>query len=342
MRKVLLASTIALLGLTSTAHAHFGLVNPPQVVAQSDVSGKGSPPCGPDTGAAATPTAVMGGHTLNIKVFESVGHLGFYRVALALHSRSELPVDNVVYDAQNKVLPPSGMPSGMSDHADFENPAKFPVLADNFMAHEKTAPNSTPYNGDVMIPNVACDRCVLQVIEFMHPHGFNTSVPGPGGGYFYHHCAEIKITPDPNLPLYNPDGGATDAGTDAATGGTGGSAGAAGAAGSGATAGNGGAAGSAGTTGTAGAAGGSSGGTAGTGASGAAGSNGAAGSASSGTAGAGSGTAGATAGATGHHQGGGGGCSIASTSNSSVLVASLMALALAMVVWRGRRARRER
>ena len=87
MRTLFLASTIALLGFASTAEAHFGLVTPPQVVAQSDVNGKGSPPCGPDTGMAATPTAAQGGHPLTIKVTESVGHLGFYRVALALHSR---------------------------------------------------------------------------------------------------------------------------------------------------------------------------------------------------------------------------------------------------------------
>jgi hypothetical protein len=69
------------------------------------------------------------------------------------------------------------------------------------------------FMGSVMLPNVDCDRCILQVIEFMHPHGFNTSTPGPGGGYFYHHCAELKITHDPALPLFSVpgDGGTTDA-----------------------------------------------------------------------------------------------------------------------------------
>jgi hypothetical protein len=286
---------------------------------------------------AATPTAVMGGHPLNIKVFESVGHFGFYRVALALHSRSELPVDNVVYDAQGKVLPPSGMPSGTSARADVENPAKFPVLADNLFLHDTSAPNGTMYMGDVMIPNVACDRCILQVIEFMHPHGFNTSVPPPGGGYFYHHCAELKITPDNTMPIFNPDGTA-DAGVDASTGGTGGNAGATGTAGSGSAAGSGGTAGSTGSAGAMGMAGASGGspGTAGMSLSGAAGSTGAAGSGSTGAAGAGSGAAGATGGTAGQHKTGGGGCSISGEGARGASLAGLL-LAAAVVIARRRR-----
>src|SRR5262245_17562477 len=106
MRKLLLASTIALLGLTSTAQAHFLLLQPPQV-SNDVVGGKGSPPCGPDTGMATTPTPAQGGHALMLKINETVPHLGFYRVALAINSRSEIPVDNVVYDSKNKVLPPN-------------------------------------------------------------------------------------------------------------------------------------------------------------------------------------------------------------------------------------------
>ena len=173
---------------SATAQAHFILVSPPAVVV-GEKNGKGSPPCGNDVGMAATPTPAQGGHPLMVKVQETVGHLGFYRVALAINSRSEFPVDNVVYDGAGKVLPPSGMPSGSSAKADISNPVKFPVLADGIFSHEMSAPTDALYMQEIMLPNVNCDRCVLQVIEFMHPHGFNTSVPGPGGGYFYHHCA---------------------------------------------------------------------------------------------------------------------------------------------------------
>jgi hypothetical protein len=333
MRKVLLASTIALLGFASTAQAHFGLVTPPQVVAQADVSGKGSPPCGPDTGMAATPTPVMGGHAIMLKVTESVPHLGFYRVALALKSRSEFPVDNVVYDSKNKVLPPSGMPNGTSDHAAVQATPMFPVLADGLFINDPHTAAAT-YMASVMIPNVSCDRCILQVIEFMHPHGFNTSVPGPGGGYFYHHCAELKITPDPALPLFNTgsDGGAPDASStpDAnSTTGGGGSGGAAGGAAGAAGMGAAGATGAAGamTTGTAGQGGSTASGTAGNPGSG--GSTGAAG-AVTGAAGAGA------AGTGGNHPKSSGGCSIAG--GADIAPPALLVLLFGLVLRRRARA----
>jgi hypothetical protein len=345
MRKVLLASTIALLGLTSTAEAHFGLMQVGQTMGNpylTDINGKGSPPCGPeDTGNFSMPIQAQGGHPLMIKVFESVGHLGFYRVALAINSQSELPVDDVVYDASGKVLPPSGVPSGTSDHAATENPAVFPVLADNFMAHETTAPNGATYMGTVMLPNVSCDKCVLQVIEFMHPHGFNTSVPGPGGGYFYHHCAELKITPDSTMPLFNPnsDGGVspqdaaadgtttTGAGGTTGTGGTGsGTTGTAGAPGTG----------TAGTPGTAGTGAGTA-GTTGTG-TGSAGSSatGSAGASASGTAGS-SGAAGATgaAGSSSQRSSSSGGCNISGRDDLGISVLGALAV-LGLVVIRRR------
>ena len=273
-----------LLTYSTNAEAHFQLVSPPSV--GGDANGKGAPPCGPDTGRAATPTPVQGGHPLKISVFETVGHMGFYRVALAIKSRAEFPVDNVVYDAGGRVLPPNGMPMGTSARADTQKQPKFPVLADDFYHHDTQVSGQTFNTDSVNIPNINCDRCTLQVIEFMYPHGFNA-----GGGYFYHHCAEIKITADPALPIFGADGSAppeapttdgggvsaTDAGQ-AGTGGTGGSSGTGGntgTGGSGATGGQAGAApsGVAGTGGTAPTGGGVSGtgGTAPTGPSGSAG-----------------------------------------------------------------------
>jgi MYXO-CTERM domain-containing protein len=259
MRTLALASTIALLGLTSTAEAHFVLTTPPPTNPQDSVpttlaaqqnsgpaSGKGGVPCGPDMMMATTPTAAQGGHPLVIKLVEVVPHDGFYRVALSINSRSELPPDNVVHDATGKVLPSSGVGpdgktalTGVSDSAVTESTAVFPVLADNMFPHMGAGIET--YMGNVTLPNVNCDHCTLQIIEFMHPHGYN-GTPGKndGGGYFYHHCADLKITADPGMPLFNPnmDGGtahdaapgtAGDAG--AGAGGNSGAAGATGAAG---------------------------------------------------------------------------------------------------------------
>jgi hypothetical protein len=66
----------------------------------------------------------------------------------------------------------------------------------------------------------------MQVIEFMAEHTAN-----PGGGYFYHHCADLQIAADPNLPMANPGDSdaavqdATSVGSGGATGGTGGTGG---------------------------------------------------------------------------------------------------------------------
>ena len=209
-------------------------MSPPSTI-NDTTGGKGPPPCGPDTAMAATPTPAQGGHTISLKVYEFVRHGGFYRVALAINSRSEIPVDNVVYDTNNNILPPTGMPSGTSDHADYENPPVFPVLADNLFPHDQAGVSMT-FQADIMLPNVTCARCTLQVIEFMHPHGFNA-----GGGYFYHHCAELAITADPALPPFMPGtdgGGAIDGAihpSDANASGSGGSAGGDGATGAGGT-----------------------------------------------------------------------------------------------------------
>ena len=233
---VALVSALPLLLSAATASAHFGLTLPP-AVKPADKDGKGAPPCGPDSGMAATPTAAQGGHDLMISLDETVAHDGFYRIALALKARTEFPVDNVVYDSKNMILPPNGKPLGTSDHADTTATPKFPILVDNLFPH-KGAPMK-PWLGKVTLPNVNCDRCILQVIEFMAGHGWNDP-----GGYFYHHCAELKITADPALPIFDPaaPGGTGGAGGGGGGGGAGGSNGGAGAGGVGViTAGTGGA-----------------------------------------------------------------------------------------------------
>ena len=49
---------------------------------------------------------------------------------------------------------------------------------------------------DVEIPNINCEKCTLQVIEFMGAHGFNKD-----GGYTYHHCADLQIRANGNKPI---------------------------------------------------------------------------------------------------------------------------------------------
>jgi len=223
MRSSVLVFGVSLLMLPAIAEAHFTLLTPPPA-SNSTNGGKGDPPCGPTDTPSNIVTPVMGGSKLTVKVSETVFHPGFYRIALALKSRAELPADNVVKDASGNVLPATG--PGNSASAVFENPAVFPVLADNLFPHTT---DMKMYSGEITLPNVNCDKCTLQVIEFMAQHG-----PNPGGGYFYHHCADLKITADPGKPIFDPTAGSGSGG-----GSSGGAAGIAGAPSSGGVSGTG-------------------------------------------------------------------------------------------------------
>jgi hypothetical protein len=262
MRSSLLVLGVSLLALPRAAQAHFTLLAPPPASSSAN-GGKGDPPCGPTDMPSNVVTPVMGGSKLMLKVSETVYHPGFYRIALSLKSRSELPLDNVVKDASGAVLPPAG--PGTSASAVFQTNPVFPVLADNLWPHTS---DMKMFSGEVTLPNVNCDKCTLQVIEFMAQHGSN----GPKAGYFYHHCADLKITADPSKPVFDPTaGGGAVAGSSGGASGASGASGAVGSAGASVVGGAGAAAGGGGGTGGGGgSAGSSSGGVSGGGTSGAA------------------------------------------------------------------------
>ncbi|HSZ81004.1 MAG TPA: SCE4755 family polysaccharide monooxygenase-like protein [Polyangia bacterium] len=332
MRTLALASTIALLGLTSTAEAHFVLMtplpsNPADSVApdtSNNASGKGPPPCGPDATPSATPTAVQGGHTLHLDVKETTFHPGHYRIALA-GSRAGLPADPNVYDKNMTLLDPT-KGNTTSDTATIENPAVFPVLADDVWDH--TTPPTKDWTLDLPIPNMNCADCVLQLEQFMSQHPSNIGI----GGFFYHHCADLKITADPSMPIFTPgvDGGAPDAATS-------GSAGATGAAGASGSAGAGGEGGST-STGSAGSEPAGSGGGAGATSTGASGATGTAGE-PAGNAGASGGSTAGSGGAT--TKSSGGGCSVAAQEMTGTAI-PLAILGLGLFATRRRRSDRSR
>ena len=71
----------------------------------------------------------------------------------------------------------------------------YPVLADGVFVH--TTAFTKPQTIEVTLPaGVTCDKCTLQVIEFMGDHPLN--VPG---GCFYHHCADLSIQPPSDAPV---------------------------------------------------------------------------------------------------------------------------------------------
>ena len=183
----------ALVAIVPTvAHAHFRLLEPASWIVEND---RGDPqkagPCGGTNTDYGKPsfiiTKVKGGTKLHVKVQETIYHPGHYRIALAVNSALELPVDNAVETINTEKGP-------RSVSATIMNPPAMPVLADGLFQH--TAKSDTPFETDVQLPNINCKKCTLQVAEFMAEHALNNP-----GGYSYHHCAELAITADPSKPI---------------------------------------------------------------------------------------------------------------------------------------------
>jgi hypothetical protein len=181
------------------AGAHFKLLEPASWIEENQL---GDPqklgPCGGTSANAKGPanpgkasgivTEAKGGTMMHIKVQETVYHPGFYRVALAVNSRTELPADPEVKTRDSAKGP-------QSVSAAIQYPPQPPVLADGLWQHNGKMANPV-METDVPLPNINCAKCTLQIVQFMAEHGKNAD-----GDYTYHHCSEIKITADPSKPI---------------------------------------------------------------------------------------------------------------------------------------------
>jgi hypothetical protein len=182
----------AMLAAAPFTWAHFRLLEPQSWIVENNL---GDPqklgPCGGVTGNAGMPTNMVnkatGGQKLHIKLQETVFHPGHYRVALAVNSRAELPPDPAATSRDSDKGP-------MSVSATIQNPPRMPVLADGLFVH--TTRQTDAFETDIQLPNISCEHCTLQIVEFMAEHGVNKD-----GGYFYHHCADLQITADPSKPV---------------------------------------------------------------------------------------------------------------------------------------------
>jgi len=168
--------------------AHFRLIEPAGWIQEST---NGDPqkaaPCGGTSADPGKPsgavTTVQGGEKLHIKLQETIFHPGFYRIALAVNSRDELPPD-----PEAKTVPTPNGPRSVS--AAIQYPPMPPVLADGLFQHITRLDKEV--ETDVDIPNISCSKCTLQIVEFMAAHGLNKD-----GDYTYHHCAVLQIRANP-------------------------------------------------------------------------------------------------------------------------------------------------
>jgi hypothetical protein len=185
-----LAAMVA--GAGALVNAHFRLVLPASWLVEDM---RGDPqkyaPCGGTVGDPGTPTGAVtelqGGQMLRVVVEETIFHPGHYRIALA-RTRTQLPRDPQILTHETD----RGIRSVSAVIAEEPQP---PVLVDGLWPHtERPAP--ARWVTDVQIPNIECEGCVMQIIQFMADH------PGVAeGGFSYHHCATVNITADSSQPI---------------------------------------------------------------------------------------------------------------------------------------------
>jgi len=191
---ILLGGCLLWLALTPRGAAHFRLLEPASWLQESEAFGdpQWSAPCGGTLTDPGRPTGaitrIQGGDKLHIRIREMAFHPGFYRAALSVNSRAELPPDPEARSESGA----DGRPRSVSGAIQYPPPP--PVLADGLFMH--VAPFDKEQEADIEIPNINCTKCTLQVIEFMAAHGFNKD-----GGYTYHHCADLQIRANPNKPI---------------------------------------------------------------------------------------------------------------------------------------------
>ena len=172
--------------------AHFRLLEPASWIQESALGDpQWAAPCGGTSTDPGKPTGaitnIQGGDKVHIRIKEMAFHPGFYRVALAVNSRAELPAD-----PEAKTEEAANGPRSVSGAIHY--PPSPPVLADGLFLH--VAPFDKEQEADVEIPNINCAKCILQVIEFMAAHGRNRE-----GDFTYHHCAELQVRANPNKPI---------------------------------------------------------------------------------------------------------------------------------------------
>ena len=197
VRFLLVLAVVALVA-PAAPEAHFKLVEPAPWIVENE---RGDPqktgPCGGSNADWGTPsgivTEVAGGSLLPLKILETIYHPGHYRVALAVNTPLELPPDP---ETRTRPSHRGEWDRPWSVSAMIEVPPQPPVLADGLFMHYTREPTPIEFETEVRVPNVNCDRCTLQVIQWMAEHAYNNP-----GAYSYHHCAHLKITADESQPL---------------------------------------------------------------------------------------------------------------------------------------------
>jgi len=182
----------ACLLVSPRAHAHFTLISPTSWVIEDSL---GNPqklaPCGGDYGLSTERVSTYrAGSTIMVEWQETVGHPGHFRISFA-EDRARLIDPAVVTTTGDGV-------TGNSISAAIMDPPVPPVLLDGLFPREGVVnAHEGPFEVEVTLPEMTCEKCTLQVIQFMANHE---------PGFFYHHCADVRlVATDAEIPPELPD-----------------------------------------------------------------------------------------------------------------------------------------
>lgn len=175
------------------AQAHITLTNPPSwVVENATGDPQKTGPCGGNGTTTGVVTDYQAGETITVRWRETIPHPGHFRISLAENRRDF--VDPVVTSDGNQI----------SISAEIMDPPVAPVLKDNVSPRASVSGAGTEFSEEITLPDEPCEKCTLQVIQFMAEHA---------PGYFYYHCADIRI-----LAADGAGSGGSGAGGSASTG----------------------------------------------------------------------------------------------------------------------------
>jgi hypothetical protein len=180
-RALFVLAVSSLVTASLPARAHFKLQAPADALKTDstgdplgDTGTQKSNPCGAGDASGAV-TQVRAGSKLHIKLTETVGHGGHYRIALVPKlnpTEVDLPEPDVTLKA------------GSCDTAKIASPVTAPLLADGVFSHTpEEAESGKLWETDVTVP-AQTGPATLQIIEFMTEHD---------PGCFYHHCAVLEV-----------------------------------------------------------------------------------------------------------------------------------------------------
>jgi Lytic polysaccharide mono-oxygenase, cellulose-degrading len=206
MKTIPLVATLLVAGsLPSAAHAHIKLLKPASWVT-TDATGNPQKlgPCGTaaaGSGATNAVTTFKAGEEITVEWSETIDHPGHFRIALA-KNRDELKDPELKPAAGSCDYPAGSVPTDPHGNVLLDN--LFPTSAYGGMK---------AYSQRVKLPNEPCEKCTLQVLQWMTKHAPSC---------LYYQCADIKIVAA--------DGAAAGSGAEAGSGPAAGSGAAAGSA----------------------------------------------------------------------------------------------------------------